>query len=557
MPYLKLDGFSGIIPKVTAALLPDTSAQVANNLRLESGAIQPWYGETVAFDPQLPTPANDIYLFAGPRDADPVWLISNEDIDYVPGPIADVDEFRLYYTSETGTPKKTNWAMATADGAPPYPNTCYEMGTPGPITAPTLKASGGGKEPVETRSYIYTFITEFGSVLEESAPSDAALISCNAAGDTVTVSGFDAPPTGQYNYKYLRIYRSVTGSSSVSYQLVEQLPVDTVYYADSKAVEELGLQLVSSYFIPPPEGLRGLVAMPGGFLAGFVGNQVWFSEPYIPHAWPSIYMQTTDYPIVGLAVLGGSLLVTTDRYPYIFTGTTPTGITPDKLGLLEPCVSKRSITSDQYGVLYASPNGLVSLSLGTQQVITQSLYRRDQWDALEPSTLFGEIYNNMYVGFYRRRADDKYQTFILYRNENPPLSTYDFPGTASFIEPKSGSLYGVNADDGKIYLIDSVPHKPTRSYTWRSKLFILPIPSSFAWLQVIADFARYSTAERPLKVRLFVDQQLFYEIEPTTPEPIRLPAVYRGYAWEVELVGTMPVLRVLMATTVAELKEIA
>lgn len=556
MPYLRIEGFSGIIPKVTAGLLPDNAAQIARNVRLESRAIMPWYGEQEVYNPGLGPDIKTIYRFTGPSNKIPVWFAFKDDVDVVRGPVADVSEYRLYYTGDKITPRKTNWAMATANGLPPYPNDYYEMGTPGPTKPPVVSAAGSGSTPSETRAYLYTFVTEFGSVKEESAPSDAALVTCNASGDAVTIQGFQTPPSGKYNYKYIRIYRTVTGASSVNYQLVVELPIGTTSYVDKLRVEELGIVLASSYFTPPPAGLKGLVSMPGGFLAGFVGNQLWFSEPYIPHAWPSIYMQTTDYPIVGLAVLGNSLVVLTERYPYTFTGSTPTGITSDKLGLLEPCVSKLSITSDQYGVIYASPSGLVSLSIGDQSIITQSLIRRDQWDEYAPETMFGEIYNNMYIGFYRGK-DKKSRTIVVYRNDNPPLSNYDFPGVASFVEPSTGNLYGVDEREGKIFQLDAAPTPPARDYHWKSKLFILPVPTSFAWMQILADFARYDIKARPLGVKIYVDRELFYQFVADTTDPIRLPGGKKGYSWEVELIGTMPVLRVLLATTVAELKEIA
>jgi hypothetical protein len=556
VPTLRIEAFTGIVPKVTAGLLPDNAAQIARNVRLESRAIMPWYGETQVHCPGLHKEIKTIYRFAGPPDKDPVWFVSTEDMDFVRGPVADVSEYRLYYTGDGITPRKTNWAMATANGKAPYPNTYYEMGTPGPKTAPTLTSSGGGEPPKETRAYVYTFVTEFGAVLEESAPSDAALITVNAAGDSVTITDFDAPPQGNYNYRYIRIYRSVTGSSTVNYQLVAQIDITTLSYTDTLTVEELGLILPSSYFTPPPEGLRGIVAMPGGILAGFVGNQVWFSEPYIPHAWPSTYMQTTDYPVVGMAVLNNTLVVLTERYPYTFVGSTPTGMTSDKMGLLEPCVSKLSITSDQYGVLYASPNGLVSISMGEQSVVTQQLIRRDQWQEYSPKTMFGEIYNNMYVGFYRG-PDCKCRTLVVYRNDNPPLSNFDFPGTASFVEPTTGELYGVNEFDGCIYRLDDPNEPPKRDFRWKSKLFVLPNPTSFAWIQVLADFARYDPKSRPLGVKIFLDRELFYQFVATTTDPIRLPAGKKAYSLEVELVGTLPVLKVLFSTSAAELKEIA
>ena len=556
MPYLRIEGFTGVIPKTDPLMLPTNAAQVATNVRLETTALRPWCGEKVAFEP---TPRDDhiqtIYRYSGPPDTDAVWLVFDDDVDIVAGPIADVKEFRLYYTSDKFSPRKTNWQLATSRGEKPYPNDYQEMGVPGPTSKPKLSAAGGGDTPVETRAYTYTWINVFGDIEEESAPSPAALVSCNSADDTVTISGFGTPPTGRYNYQKLRIYRSVTGSASSNYQQVVELPIDTTAYEDKKLVAELGAVLSSTYYTPPPEGLHGLVVLAGGFLAGFVGNQVWFSEPYVPHAWPSVYMQTTDYPIVGLAAIDNSLLVMTEKYPYVLSGNAPNGMSSVKLGVLEPCVSKRSITQDQYGVMYASPNGLVSASLSGSEVITQQLLLRRQWASYVPETMFGVMYNNMYIGFYRD-ADCTCRTIVLHRNENPPMSNYSFPGVAAFVEPVTGDLFAVSDEDAKIYHLDVSDQLPDRLYTWKSKPFTMQAPTSFSWVQVFGDYSACVIGETDVEVRIFADGKLFYSFTPTDSSPLRMPAQIKALQWEVELVGTMPVARIIMATSTAELREI-
>ena len=118
--------------------------------------------------------------------------------------------------------------------------------------------------------------------------------------------------------------------------------------------------------------------MPNGFLAGFVHNQVWFSEPYLPHAWPTDYMLTTDSPIVGLGVYGSTLVVATTRQPYTISGTSPASMTQEKQPMSQPCVSKRSIAYDQYGVLYASAYGVVALAAGQMDVFTRPIVSQDE-----------------------------------------------------------------------------------------------------------------------------------------------------------------------------------
>jgi hypothetical protein len=384
MPYIKVEDFSGTVPRTGPTQIEANQAQLARNVKLQSRELRSWALPVLEYVPTTPD-VETIYRIDSPS-GEKYWLEWATEVDVVPGPVADVSEFRYYYTGD-GLPKKTNYARATTSGAGtrPYPDAWLYMGVPAPTAAPTL-APSSTSPTVETRAYVYTNVSSFGSVKEESGPSPAATVTVTNTGATVTVSGFSAAPTTGYNITHRRIYRTITGASTVIYSFVAEIPVSTTSYVDNKLVTELGSELPSLFWEPPPNDLKGLVAMPNGILAGFKGNQVWFSEPYYPHAWPAQYMLTVDFNIVGLGVYQQTLVVLTTSFPYLISGVSPISMSQQKLPIPQPCVSKKSIASDQYGVLYASPNGLVSLGSGTQDVVTMPLYTRDEWQELNPET---------------------------------------------------------------------------------------------------------------------------------------------------------------------------
>ena len=296
MPYIKVEDFSGVVPRTGPTQIEANQAQVAKNVKLQSRELRSWADPVLSYTPTLPD-VESIYYIDSPS-GNRYWLEWATDVDMVPGPVADINEFRYYYTGD-GAPKKTNYALATTSGTgtPPFPDAWLYMGVPAPAAAPTLTPSSS-TAPTETRAYVYTYVSTFGTVKEESAPSPAQTVDVStAAGTTVTVSGFSAAPTTGYNITHRRIYRTITGATNVVYSFVAEIPIATTSYVDSLSVTQLGAELQTLFWTTPPTDLKGLVAMPNGILAGFVGNQVYFSEPYYPHAWPDSYALTVDYPL--------------------------------------------------------------------------------------------------------------------------------------------------------------------------------------------------------------------------------------------------------------------
>jgi len=232
MPSIKLENFSGTIPRTGPTQLPDNAAQVARNVRLTSLELRSWQKEERVYQP-ITNNVQSIYRLTNESTASSVWLEWAVDVNVAPSPIADDTDFRIYYTGD-GQPKKTNWNLATSSGAgtAPFPDSWLYLGVPAPTTAPTLVSTGSGGA-AETRAYVYTYISTFGAVTEESAPSPAATVNTHVSGATVTVSAFAAAPTTGYNITHRRIYRTVTGGATVSYQLVAEIPIATTSYADT------------------------------------------------------------------------------------------------------------------------------------------------------------------------------------------------------------------------------------------------------------------------------------------------------------------------------------
>jgi hypothetical protein len=292
MAGLKLQAFAGFVPRQSPYLLQDNEAQRAVNTKLYSNEIRSWQKPGI-LDPRRAftsfVPAT-IYRTLN-QYGDDMWLTWADDVDVVPGPIYDTG-YPLYYTGAgDGKPKKTNATLANTGVSgiePVYPGDYLLMGVPNPVATPTVSASGGSTgtgATAENRVYLFTYLSEFGGIVEQFGPSPtSAQVTVNPGG-TVAVGNLPAAaPTGKYNITKVRIYRSVTGTNTTIFLKVADVAIGTTSYSDSLSATALGGSLQTAAYEPPPDGLRGLVGMANGIMDGFVGNQICFCEPFKPHA---------------------------------------------------------------------------------------------------------------------------------------------------------------------------------------------------------------------------------------------------------------------------------
>lgn len=189
MAVLSITAFTGEQPRLSKRLLPDTGAQVANNMRLSSGAIVPFAQESFVLD--WPGMAVESVFRIEDANGNDVWLAWDKDVDAAFGPIADDELRRIYYTGD-GEPRVTTTNLATS-GVAPYPFASYVLGVYPPQNAPTLTPSGGSGTP-ETRAARYRLVSEWG---EESALSPPVIATGNPNG-TWTFGSLDPVPGNSY-----------------------------------------------------------------------------------------------------------------------------------------------------------------------------------------------------------------------------------------------------------------------------------------------------------------------------------------------------------------------
>jgi hypothetical protein len=245
-------------------------------------------------------------------------------------------------------------------------------------------------------------------------------------------------------------------------------------------------ELASADWVMPPTDMKGIVMMPNGITAGFRGNEVLFSPPYIPYAWPIAYRQTTDFDVVGMGVTGSMLAVMTKGNPCAFTGIDPSSMSMTKGGAFPwPCVSKRSIAVTAFGVSYAAPQGLVSIGTGGPDLVTKDLYTQEEWLALKPETFNASQYAGRYVTSYEDGVvPGVRKVLIIDKTEFASLVTTDIDVDVFWGDPTTGKLYTVFTDlvnewdAGDLLMVAD----------WFSKEFVFPKPVNLGVAKLDADF---------------------------------------------------------------------
>jgi hypothetical protein len=236
---------------------------------------------------------------------------------------------------------------------------------------------------------------------------------------------------------------------------------------------------------PPPENLRGLIVAQNNILVGFDGNQLFFSEPNVPHAWPAKYALTFEYDIVGIASVGGYILVMTEEYPYQVSGNNPATMAFARIDTLYPCLSKRSIVNMGYGVAYVTYGGLAVYNpSGGMDLITKFVHDWDTWpEAVDLTNVTGRFYNGKYFG------SDGTASFIFERDDR--IGGYfvqiNYKFTAAWYDPQANDFYYIADTLGNLYEWDK-PGQPLSSAEWKSKTIVTKDYLNLGAARIIADY---------------------------------------------------------------------
>jgi len=562
----------GMIPKLDPGALPDQMAERAEDTDFRSGNLD---GLPVLKHIIDLSGARKAFRFPNADNTDVAWLkLPSEYSSVVRSPLTNDDKRRLYWTNPGDpSPHWATWDMVKA-GSPPYdlgitqPNTAHKL---------TVTATGGTAPnvlPWVARSYLYTFITEFG---EESAPNAPSDVVEGASDGTWTISVLPTvppPATPGRNYPpvtKLRLYRTVTGlQTGASFYMVNEwvyatAPPPASYVDTTKDLDIIDQPtLISTSWANPPEGIDGLVALPGGMMVGFIGATIHFCEPYRPHAWPAVYDQSVLYDIVALTVWNQSLAILTAGYISAGTGNSPANYIVNQTQVAEPCISRGSVVTDLQGVLYASQNGLVKTNYFQSDIVTLDTMSKDMWlTAYHGNTIIGARHRAQYIaihvdgGFIFDVSDNK-TGFVR-------LNALD-GATSIWNDEYEGNTYVMI--DGVVYLWDDATMN-RQTYRWLSKQFYAPAPASFGAVKVVSS----RRVDDPLppdpsgilpdgvraRFRIYAGSDFTLVMERDLQKPsdlFRLPSGFRAYDWQIELTSRVRIDSVEIASTMKELQGV-
>ena len=598
MAYFKVEQFNGIAPVVAPRLLNDGVGQIAENVTLNSGRLTPLRTTsqvTSGFSSGVSALSNatrtSIWRYT-PESTD-YWLQWNEDVDAVDGPLPKDSYDRIYFTGQDYPRVGSEASMIS--GAT-YPAVSYRLGVkapslPGNISLATA-ANNLDTETPNTVCYVFTYVTGFG---EEGPPSAATATidvtdtqTDGSTNQTVTISNLPAAISyssgGVFTTGHkLRIYRSNTGSNTTAFQFVGESTSFGGNFTDSLDGDELGEVIPTTYWIGPPDDdsttypegpMKGLTAMPNGMFAGFAGRRLCFSEPYLPHAWPVSYRITTEDRIVGIAMAGNALLVTTEGNPYVVFGADPSSMQAVRLEAAYACTNKRSIVDMGDYAMYASPDGLVAVAANEVELVTESLIDPYDWvNNYAPTTIQGFLHEGTYVGFYSTGTSDRAGFMFDPRRGKNAFTTL----TASSTEDPRGGYY--DPQDGQLYLIDTTAtnrkiqkfqgSNTLATMKWKSKKFVTPNPTSMAWVSVTAE-------AYPFTVSVWADGTLIYvgtvtessgtkTLAVSTPGSISNSTIYEtvmrlpsnvAKEWEVQVESTKNINELCLAESIDEIRSV-
>lgn len=432
-----------------------------------------------------------------------------------------------------------------------------------------VQASGSLNDPSDdyNTSYVYTFVNDIG---EESGPSAPSATIVKDNGTVVTVTTPTSAPTGpDYYVTYKRIYRAVTDASGTTFRFVAEIPLAQADYDDELTNSQLGEALSTEGYELPPEDLRSIIALPNDIYAGVSGNQLCLSAQGAPHAWPVANRYATDDPPVRVGAIDATVVIATEGFPYLASGNDPSVFSMNKLEVPQGCISYRSVGYLKgVGVIYASADGLIAVAgTGQVSVLTEGLYTRKEWQAIDPATIIGCIQDDQYFGFFEVDGE-KRGLMIQAKADGYGVVTLGFHATAAFSDTIEDALYlvldanlvpsitgttpggQVNPDGGDIYEFDgyeggSPTLSPMLPYLWTSKKFLQPYPNCYRYAAVRA--VDYDD----VWLILWTEGGSYYSLQVTGPDAFVLPDII-GNWFEISIVGTSEVENVQVADDVEE-----
>lgn len=559
MPILRINEFKGTRPQVSAKLLPANFAQTAENCDLREGSLKPFYKTGYLAQILKASPAT-IFKCGTKWDA---WALY---VNVVRSWIYDANA--RFYVTDGVHPKQTKLDLINDCTLSAVASTFYYLGVNAPNTAPSMTFVYNGGTPGDdiqaTISYVFTYVTSWD---EESAPSPASAPAEIYEDGYCTVSC--PTPTGERPADSLitaiRIYRISTGTTGADYEFLAEVNISgtPTTYDDRDGSNwaitpeaDLGEVIETEGYDEPPNGLEGLTALSNGLMAGFLNNEVYINEPFIPYAFPSEYKKEVESDVVALAYIPATttLVITTQTHPYICQGTDPQSMVPFPLPEQGANLSEHGAVSTPEGVIYPSPSGLVLVNNSGAKLVTKDEYGNGvitpkQWMSYNPATLVAAYWAGKYIGFFKNTNtgiiyDFKQFYFVDLTLNNYP-DTYAITIKNLYLDPATDTLYILAySADTNYYILSFDGHaSELLTATWKSKKYFVDYLSTYSCARIKADFGTVT-----FKLYSGPTPTLRQTKSATSDDIFRTPSGFTNYEWEQQVETEVQVDEIALAT---------
>lgn len=453
-------------------------------------------------------------------------------------------------------------------------------------------------QDLESRAYVWTYVSEFD---EEGPPSPASnVIDVEKDGQARIQIGDTAYSLAnggtRDNVNRIRIYRTVAGETATLYVLVGTLPFSggasddsdvrwaegdgspptpgsgppttsnpalawSATVVDPVPSVDLGEPLPSEGWFPPPTDLWGILQLPNGVMAGWKGSTVYFSEPYLPHAWDPDNTLTLTEDVVGAQSFGATMVVGTIGRPYIIQGMDPASMRAQKLPDHAPLLNPRAIADAGVGVIYAADNGLVLVGPGGARILTRK-WSKETWLPVAQARGRLEFFDG-YAILYGPNQTPLILSMVG-EDAEASLSANNF----SAMTRRRNSLAVVTQQP-----VTGQPFRLVRYFnegsqrtlaTFRSGLVTFRRPCNAAVGQVLADGYPLTLTVRAIRPPSYPEppagqpdletlNTMTYTVD--GPEPFRLVAGYVSREYEIQIQSQHRVQSVVLATSMDEVRQ--
>lgn len=598
---MRIVQFGGLVPKAAHKVLQEGKATIAENLDLYGNHLRPIKlpldtretlltpcGEVFSGKPATVHRAGSVYVAWDKKVFTAVdWTNKLGDMTFL-----FVDEGRLWRQSpERILAKKCPILVGICRPKDATITTSIETqagceATEIPYICVPYNNCDNVPHPPVPVAYLFTYMNACGEESAHSQPSEVLDIEW---GDAVHVTVADPNVPG--NAVSRRWYRAVTDNEGTAHWLfLAETPIEQTEFYDTNCPCDWGNELSTENHDCPPDCLEGVSVTGDNMTVVWSNRRFWVSQQNFPHAYDINDEYKLRYHIKGMYEVTPRIegddhydvLAVTEGLHYTISANAPNEVRIAEIQQRYKCYDNTPCHSES-GLLYASPQGLVSLTMNGEELLTGHLMTEHEWNEFDPRHIRLTYHDDHIYGFTNKGgfimqlgSDKRRGGEFVTHNVVVDLGFTD--ETSPFLVFVGSHIYEWGRGDRAIY--DWKTHTHVEAGMWRpvtckivSPEFDNIMPRGYREAKLkfedwkrkfpngdISQFFKanprfqqhysYLVSCRPsLEVIIYADGREYYRREVSSTKPFLLPRKYKAIDWAIRIRGTLRVEEIHLQTS--------